>query len=113
MFLVKEATAASGSTVTVQLVAGVLDGKLVVVGELLPPVDLAQSEDHNVLLALHVDDTRVAVGLTGVVDEACCIPMHGGVYHIKVVDAEHIAANALQKMQRQQNYLRNGWLGKW
>lgn len=61
---VKEATAALGATVAGQLVAGILDGELVVVGELLTTQDATQGKDDDVLLALHVDDAREAVGLT-------------------------------------------------
>lgn len=61
---VKEATAALGATVAGQLVAGILDGKLVVIGELLTSQDAAQGKDDNVFLAFHMDDTREAVGLT-------------------------------------------------
>ena len=93
---VKEATAALGATVAGQLVAGILNGELVVIGELLTTQDAAQGEDDDVLLALHMDDSREAIGLTRVVDEAGGIAMHGGVHHIKVIHAEHVAPNALQ-----------------
>lgn len=46
-------------------------------------------------LAIDVDDPRVAVGLTGVIDEAGCIPMHGGIHHFGVVNAEHVATDPL------------------
>lgn len=48
-------------------------------------------------LAINVDDARVAVGLTGVVDEAGRVPMHGGIHHLGVVNAEHVAPNALHR----------------
>ena len=60
---VKEATAALGATVAGQLVAGILNGELVVIGELLTTQDAAQGEDDDVLLALHMDDSREAIGL--------------------------------------------------
>lgn len=62
--LVKEPTAALSATVAGQLVAGILNGELVVIGELLTTQDTAQGKDDDVLLALHMDDTREAVGLT-------------------------------------------------
>lgn len=46
-------------------------------------------------LAIDVDDPGVAVGLAGVVDEAGCVPVHGGVHHLGVVNAEHVAPDAL------------------
>ena len=94
---VKEATAALGATVAGQLVAGILNGELVVIGELLTTQDAAQGEDDDVLLALHMDDSREAIGLTRVVDEAGGIPVHGGVHHLGVIDPEHVAADALQE----------------
>lgn len=72
----RAATASAGSgrqryaTVAGQLVAGILNGELVVIGELLTTQDAAQGEDDDVLLALHMDDSREAIGLTRVVDEA-------------------------------------------
>lgn len=53
------------------------------------------------LLAIDVDDPRVAVGLTGVIDEAGCIPMHGGIHHFRVVNAEHVATDPLHTESRQ------------
>ena len=41
----------------------VLNGELVVVGQLLSDHDLAQGEDQDVFLAQDVDDLGVAVGL--------------------------------------------------
>lgn len=46
-------------------------------------------------LALHSDDPRVAVGLAGVVDEAGGVAVHRGVYHLVVINAEHVTANPL------------------
>ena len=80
-----------------QLAVLVLDGELVVVGELLAAVDLPQGEDDDVLAAVHVDDARVAVGLARVVDEASRVALHGRVHHVEVVDAEHVAADALME----------------
>lgn len=94
--LIQEAAAASRPAVAVQLAVLVFDGELVVVGQLFAAVDLPQGEDHNVLAAVHVDDTRVAVRLAGVVDEASRIALHRRVHHIEVVDAEHVAADALR-----------------
>ena len=31
------------------------------------------------------------------VDEAGSIPVHGGVHHLRVIDPEHVAADALQE----------------
>lgn len=78
-----------------QLVAGVLDGELVVIGELFPAVDAARGEDDDVLLAIHGDHPGVAVGLAGVVDEAGSVAVHRGIHHLIVIDAKHVAANAL------------------
>lgn len=93
--LIQEATAASRPAVAVQLVVFVLDGELVVVGQFFAPVDLPQGEDDDVLAAVHVDDTGVAVRLARVVDETSCVALHRCVHYVKVVDAEHVAANAL------------------
>lgn len=93
--LVEEATAASRPAVAEQLALLVLDGELVVVGQLLAAVDLPQGEDDDVLAAVHVDDARVAVGLAGVVDETGRVALHGRVHHVEVVDTEHVAADAL------------------
>lgn len=93
--LIEKAAAASCATVAVQLVVIVLDGKLVVVGQFFTPVDLPQGKDDYVLSAVHIDDTRVAVRLTGVVDETCCVALHRGVHHVKVINAEHVATDAL------------------
>ena len=93
---VEEAATPARPAVAAQLVAGVFDGELVVVRELLPPVDLPEGEDHDVLLPLDVDDPRVAVGLAGVVDEARRVAVHRGVHHVEVVDAEHVTADSLQ-----------------
>ena len=98
--LVEEAAAPPGAAVAVQLAVGVLDGELVVVGELLAPVDLPQGEDDDVLVAVHADDPRVAVGLARVVDEASRVAVHGSVHHLKVVDAEHVAADTLGDAER-------------
>lgn len=95
--LIQEATTAPRPAVAVQLVVLVLDGELVVVGELFAPVDLPQGEDDYVLAAVHIDDAGVAVGLARVVDETGRVSLHGRVYHVKVVDAEHVAADALME----------------
>jgi len=84
-----------GAAVAGQLVAGVLRGELVVVGELLAAVNAARGQDDDVLLAVHGDDPRVAVGLARVVDEAGGVAVHRGVHHLVVVDAEHVAADPL------------------
>lgn len=78
-----------------QFAVGVFNGELVVVGELLSAVNLAQREDDDVLLALHVDDSRVAVGVAGMVDESRGVAVHGGVHHVEIVNAKHVAADAL------------------
>lgn len=61
--LIQEATAASRFAVAMQLAVLILNGELVVVGQLFTPVDLPQSEDDNVLATVHVDDARIAVWL--------------------------------------------------
>ena len=93
---VEELATPLGAAVTRQLAAGVLHRELVVIGELLTGVDAARGEDDNVLLAVHRDDARVAVGLAGVVDEACRVTVHRGVHHLVVVDAEHVTADTLE-----------------
>lgn len=92
---VEEAPTSPRSAVTVEFVAGVFDGEFVVVRELFPSVDLPQGEDDDVLPALHVDDSGVAVGLAGVVDEPRSVAVHGGVHNVEVVDTEHVTPNAL------------------
>ena len=52
-------------------------------------------------LAIDVDDAGVAVGLAGVVDEAGRIPVHGGVHHFGVVNAEHVATDPLHRGQKE------------
>lgn len=47
------------------------------------------------LLTFHVDDSRVAVWFTGVVDEPRGVSVHRGIYDVKVVNAEHVASDAL------------------
>lgn len=61
---IKKASATSRPTVTVQFAVGIFDGELVVVGELLSAINLPQCEDYDVLLAIHVDHSRVAVRIT-------------------------------------------------
>ncbi len=97
LLLIQEVTAASRPAVAEQLIVLVLDGELVVVGQFFAAEDLPQGEDDDVLAAIHVDDTRVAVGLAGVVDETSCVALHRRVHHVKVVNAEHVAANALME----------------
>jgi hypothetical protein len=55
------------------------------------------SKDDDVLLAADVDDLGVAVWVAGVVDEACGVAHHGGVHHVVVVHAEHVATDVLQQ----------------
>lgn len=95
LVLVQVSTAAPHPAVAAQLVALVLDGELIVVGQLFTPVDLPQRKDHDVFAAIHVDDARIAIRLARVVDETCRVALHCRVHHVKVVDAEHVAANAL------------------
>lgn len=95
--LIQEASAASRSAVAVQLVVLVLDWELVVVCQLLAAVDLPQREDDDVLAAVHVDDAGVAVGLAGVVDETGCVALHRRIHHVKVIYAEHVAADTLME----------------
>lgn len=80
-----------------QLALVVLDGELVVVRQLLSAVDLPQGKDDDVLAAVYVDDARVAVWLTAVVDEASGVALHGCVHHVEVVDAEHVATDPLKE----------------
>lgn len=93
--LVQEAAAAPHPAVAAQLAVLILDGELVVVGQLFSPVDLPQGKDDDVLAAVHVDDTRVAVRLARVVYETSCVALHRRVHHVEVVDAEHVATDAL------------------
>lgn len=97
LLLIQEHSAASRPTVAVQLALVVLDGELVVVRQLLSAVDLPQGEDDDVLAAVHIDDPRVAVWLTGVVDEASGVALHRCVHHVKVIDAEHVATDPLKE----------------
>lgn len=94
--LVQETPTPPRPTVTVQLAVLVLDGELVVISELLSPVNLPQGKDHDVLATIHVYDSRVAVRLTRVVDETSSIALHRCVHHIKIINAEHVTANALE-----------------
>lgn len=82
--------------------AGVLNRELVVVGELLSTVDAPRGKDDNVLLAVHRDYPRVAVRLTGVVDEAGSVAVHRGVHHLVVVDAKHITTDPLWGRQEEE-----------
>lgn len=93
--LIKELATLFGPTVARQLIAWFLNGKLVVVCELFAPVDFPQCKNDYVLLPVDIDDTGVAVGLTGVVDETSRVAMHGGINHLIVIDAKHVAANSL------------------
>lgn len=97
MVLIQEAAAASRPAVAVQLVVLVLDGELIVVGEFLAPVDLPQGKDDDVLVAVHVDDAGIAVWLARVVDETSRVALHRSVHHVEVVDAEHVASDALME----------------
>ncbi|TNN68314.1 hypothetical protein EYF80_021497 [Liparis tanakae] len=63
--------------------------------------NLPKSKDDDVLPAFHVDHSRVAVGFAGVVDESRRVAVHGGVHHIEVVDAEHVAADTLRRQTKQ------------
>lgn len=95
--LIQESSAASRPTVAVQLALVVLNRELVVVRQLLSAVDLPQGKDDNVLAAVYINDTRVAVWLTGVVDEASGVALHRCVHHVKVIDAEHVATDPLKE----------------
>lgn len=97
--LIKELATLFGPTVARQLIAWFLDGELVVVCELFAPVDFPQCKNDYVLLPIDIDHTGVAVGLTGVVDETSRVAMHGGIYHLIVIDAKHVAANALERVR--------------
>lgn len=92
---VEEPATSPGPAVTVEFVAGVFNREFVVVGELLPPVDLSQGKDDDMLPAFHIDHSRVAVGFTGVVDEPRSVPMHRCVHHIKVINTKHVATDSL------------------
>lgn len=92
---VEELAALLCAAVAQQLVVGIFDGELVVVRELLPAADAARREDDDVLLAVHGDDSGVAVGLTGVVDEAGGVAVYRGVHYLVVVDPKHVTANPL------------------
>lgn len=82
-----------------QLALVVLDGELVVVGQLFPAIDLPQGKDDDVLATVHVNDARVAVGLTGVVDETSGVALHRCVHHVEVINAEHVATDSLKATQ--------------
>lgn len=110
--LVQELAALLGSAVAGQLISRFLNGELVVVGELFPSVDLPQGEDDNVLLTVNNDDTRVAVGLAGMVYETCRVAMHRGVHHFVVIDAKHVTANPLEKMTTKLNHDGRGCVHK-
>lgn len=92
---VEELAALLCSAVARQLVAGVLDRELVVIGELLAAVDAPGGKYDDVFLAVHGDDPGVAVGLTGVVDKACSVAVHRGIYHLVVINAKHVTADTL------------------
>lgn len=62
--LVEEAPTSSCPTVTVEFAAGILNGKFVIVRELLPSVDLPQSKDDDMLATFHINHSGVAVGFT-------------------------------------------------
>jgi len=94
---VEETATSPGPAVAVEFAAGVFNGELVIVGELLPPVDLPKSKDDDMLPAFHVDHSRVAVGFTGVVDESRRVAMHGCIHHVEVVNAEHVTADTLRR----------------
>ncbi len=59
--LVQRSPTVLGPTQTGDLL--VLDGELVVVGDLLVDVNGLPGVDHNLLLSLHCDDLRITVGL--------------------------------------------------
>lgn len=96
ILLVEKASTSPSTTVTVQLVAGIFDGKFIVIGKLFTTVDLPQRKYDYVLLAFHVNNPRVTVRLTRVVNKTRCVAVHGGVYYVEVVDAEHVAADVLE-----------------
>lgn len=99
--LVEELATFLCTAVAGQLVAGILDGELVVVGQLLAAVDAPRGKDDDVFLAVHGDDPRIAVGLTGVVDKAGGIAVHCGIHHLVVIDTKHVAADPLRGKMRQ------------
>lgn len=103
--LVKELATLFGPTVARQLIAWFLDGELVVVRELFASVDFPQSKNDYVLLPVDIDHTGVTVGLTGVVDEASRVAMHGGIYHLIVIDAKHVAADSLVNKRKFRNHI--------
>lgn len=47
------------------------------------------------LLPVDIDDSGVTVRLTGVIDEAGGISVHGGIHDLRVIDSEHVATDAL------------------
>lgn len=95
--LIKESAAAPRATVAVQLALVILNGELVVVGQLFSTIDLPQGKDDDVLAAVHVNDTRVAVWLARVVDETSGVALHCCVHHVKVINAEHVATDSLKE----------------
>lgn len=98
--LIKESAAASRPTVAVQLALVILNGELVVVGQLFSTIDLPQGKDDYVLATVHINDTRVAVWLTRVVDETSGVALHCCVHHVKVINAEHVATDSLKETER-------------
>lgn len=100
---VEKASTSPRAAVTVQLVAGVFDGEFVVIRKLFPAVDLPQREDNDVLLSFHVDDPRVTVWLTRVVDKTCRVAVHGSIHYVEVVDAKHVAADTLERAAGDRN----------
>lgn len=72
----------------------ILEGKLVVVRELLSLDDPPEGEDDDVLVAQYVNDLRVAVWLARMVNETSCVAPHRCVHDEMLIDFEHVAANA-------------------
>lgn len=92
---VEELATFLGATVARQLVAGILNGELVVICELLSTVDAARGKYDNMLLPVDCDDSGVAVGLAGVVDEASSVAMDCSIYNLIVINTKHVTANPL------------------
>lgn len=52
------------------------------------------------LLPVDIDDSGVTVRLTGVIDEAGGISVHGGIHDLRVIDSEHVATDALHRKEQ-------------
>ena len=56
---------------------------------------LSESKDHNLFVSIDSDDLRVAVGLTGMVDEPSLIAGHRCIYNLVSINTKHVATDTL------------------